>query len=526
VALITVIGLLLRLPSLGNALFGDEVGSYYIVTGHSVGQILHQLDGHSFDLNPPLYYLASWAVERFGSSPELLRLVSLLAGTVAIPLTFVLGLRTVGRRAAIAAAILVALSPFLIFYSTEARAYALVMALVLGSTLALLRGLETSRPSSWAVYAVLSCAAIYTHYSAVFVLGAQLLWAFIGYPDARRALIAANAAAAIGFAAWVPALIKNTHSFGTKVFGVLEPFGLRAVSGDLAHAAVGHPYIALAEVPGTVAVVLILTGTVVAVVATGPAVRQRLKSSRAWLPIVLAVATPVGLVLYSALRESVWDMRNLISSWPGFAVALGTVLTGVRGRFTLVPLALVAGGFAVGATSLLSAGYQRPDYTAAVRFVLHDGRTQDPVAIVQAPTNAPLAAVDAALAYAGQRRRTVLRIGSPPLQAVLRAPPYALLPPTPGAVLASQAGHLAGASRLFVIAPGTAGLAALLHSGRVDARAVLGPLFGSGTTGALLATTYEPLSSFMRAAGRWFRPVESRTFPGFLKLSVYVFERR
>jgi hypothetical protein len=79
---------------------------------------------------------------------------------------------------------------------------------------------------------------------------------------------------------------------------------------------------------------------------------------------------------------------------------------------------------------------------------------------------------------------------------------------------------------VFVIAPGAASLAALLQSGRVSAPAVLGPWFGSGTTGALFATTYEPLSSFMRYTERWFRPVGSRTFPGFLKLSVYVFERR
>jgi mannosyltransferase len=526
VALITVVGLLLRLPSLSNSLFGDEVGSYYIVTDHSVGQILHLLDGHSVDLTPPLYYLASWAMERFGSSPQLLRLVSLLAGTAAIPLTYLLGLRTVGRKAATAAAILVALSPFLIFYSTEARAYALVMALVLGSTLALLRALETSRPSTWAIYALLSCAAIYTQYTAVFVLAAQLLWAFIGYPDARRALIAANAAAAIGFVPWLPALIKNTHSFGTKVFGVIEPFGLHAVSRDLAHVAVGHPYIELAAVPGMVALVLILAGIALAVLSAARTLDPRLTSSLALLPILLAVATPVGLVVYSVLRESVWDMRNLIPSWPGFAVALGGVLTSVNGRFKLVPVALVAGGFAVGAVTMLSPRYQRPDYTAAVRFVLHDGRAQDPIAIVQAPTPGPLAAVDAALGYAGQRSRTVLRIGSAPLQAVLRAPPYALLPPTSAGALASQAAHLEGATKVFVIAPGTASFATLLHSGRVNARAVLGPLFGSGTTGALFATTYEPLSSFMRYTERWFRPVGSRTFPGFLKLSVYVFERR
>ncbi len=51
-------------------------------------------------------------------------------------------MRTVGRRAALVAAALTALSPFLIFYSAEARGYELMIALVLVSTLALLRAVE------------------------------------------------------------------------------------------------------------------------------------------------------------------------------------------------------------------------------------------------------------------------------------------------------------------------------------------------------------------------------------------------
>src|SRR5947209_6704244 len=157
---ITLAGLLLRLPSFGNSLFGDEVGTYYIVTGHSLGRILHLQYGHSVDLTPPLYFALAWLAERFGSSPQLLRLVPLLAGLVSIPLTYAVGARTVGRRAAIVGASLVALSPFLIFYSTEARAYAPVMALTLGSTLALLKALEQRRAIWLIEYAVLSCAAV------------------------------------------------------------------------------------------------------------------------------------------------------------------------------------------------------------------------------------------------------------------------------------------------------------------------------------------------------------------------------
>jgi uncharacterized membrane protein len=159
---IAIAGLLLRLPSFGNSLFGDEVGTYFIVTGHSLGRIVYILNRHGVDVNPPLYFwLARVSESLFGESERSLRLVSLTAGTAAIPLTYVLGRRTFGRGAGLVAATLVALSPYLIFYSTEARAYALMMGLLLGSTLALLSALEGRGRGWWVAYAALSCAAMY-----------------------------------------------------------------------------------------------------------------------------------------------------------------------------------------------------------------------------------------------------------------------------------------------------------------------------------------------------------------------------
>src|SRR5207253_1172569 len=104
-----------------------------------------------------------------------------------------------GRRTGLAGAAIVALNPFLIFYSTEARAYALMLLLGLLSTLALLRALDAS-PSRWwwAMYAFFSCAALYTHYTVVFVLFAQLAWAAWTHPGARRWLLGANVAVGVG----------------------------------------------------------------------------------------------------------------------------------------------------------------------------------------------------------------------------------------------------------------------------------------------------------------------------------------
>src|SRR6188472_4340318 len=83
VGAITVIGLLLRLPSFDDSLFGDELSTYYLLTGHGLGRVIHLLRGHSVDLNPPLYLALAWAAERLGDPDQTLRLPSLVAGTAA-----------------------------------------------------------------------------------------------------------------------------------------------------------------------------------------------------------------------------------------------------------------------------------------------------------------------------------------------------------------------------------------------------------------------------------------------------------
>jgi hypothetical protein len=253
---------------------------------------------------------------------------------------------------------------------------------------------------------------------------------------------------------------------------------------------------------------------------------SRVLRSSALLPVLLALATPVGLALYSVLRQDTWDMRNLIVSWPGLALSAGALLAAPRAPARYVCTALTVAGFGVGAIALLSPAHQRPDYRAAARLIVARGRTSDAVAIVQAPTPGPLAAMDAALAYAGQPNRPLIRIGSPSLGAVLHAPPYTPLAATPVAMLAHQADAVQRGGRLFIVAPGTARIAALLHSGRVDPVAVLGPSFGGGASGPVFAPVFVPLSAFLRDVSRDFRPVQTRVLPGILRLSVYILVRR
>ncbi len=83
------------------------------------------------DIQPPLYYLvvAGWG-RLAGWSEWSLRFVSVFFGTLTIPLLAVLARRlTRSRTAAVLAALFAALHPALLYYSQEARMYAMLVAL-------------------------------------------------------------------------------------------------------------------------------------------------------------------------------------------------------------------------------------------------------------------------------------------------------------------------------------------------------------------------------------------------------------
>ena len=79
---------------------------------------------------PPLWYVLVWGWSRvFGTGEVALRLPSALAGIATVAVAWGIGHELAGRRAAIATAALVATNPLLVWYSQEARAYGLFVAL-------------------------------------------------------------------------------------------------------------------------------------------------------------------------------------------------------------------------------------------------------------------------------------------------------------------------------------------------------------------------------------------------------------
>jgi 4-amino-4-deoxy-L-arabinose transferase-like glycosyltransferase len=384
---ITLVGLALRLASFDDSLFGDEVTTYGIVSGHGIRTVL-ELVSTDLENTPPLFYLLAWAGEHLLGAPDGLRLASLLGGVAAIPLTYLLGAWTVGRAAGAVGALLIALSPFLIFYSTEARAYGLVIGLAVASTVALLAALERGGWGWWFGYAALSSAAVYTQYSAVFLLFAQFAWAIFAHPSARRALVGANVLAALTFLPWLGEFRDDSDST-TWLYDTLRPFELSSAWHDATSWMLGHPYMPASELTG-IGIPIIIVGLALGVAA--------LALRRPWTGIRgrVAASVPAGLAIYSLLGPTVFTPRNLVGSSPALAIAVGAVLTAGAGPLRIVAVAAVVGGLALGGTKMLDPDNQRPDYAGVVDFIDAAGPADSPVASYAPATWGPQSALEAA----------------------------------------------------------------------------------------------------------------------------------
>ncbi|GAC1440918.1 MAG: hypothetical protein NVSMB51_20790 [Solirubrobacteraceae bacterium] len=459
-------GTAIRLVAAHQALFADELATYWDITATSVPTFgLHSVHGiagvvalvHTdAEITPPLYFVLAWIAIQFGHAPELVRAPSLLAGIATIPLIYQVGRLTAGRRAGLVAAGLTAFSPFMVYYSAEARAYAVMMMLTLLSTLALLLAVEQRRSRWWILYAASSAAAMYSHYTCVFALGAQFLWLCWAHPEARRPALLANLGAVAAFVPWTTGFINDLNSPTTKIYSILSPFTVHDVRLSLEHWAVGYPYTwaaRLSALPGVAALVMLGLG---ALAVLAGLVRGGLLRPRSWLAqadrrllllLGLALSVPVGEALVSAVSTHLFGVRNLAASWPGLALCLAVALVAAGPRLGTIAAALVVAAFAVGSIRTLDVQYARPDYRAAADVIDREAGPRDVVIDeTGALSPGPLTGLDLAL----HRPHRVFRAASPaerdhPFNFFDRTLSLAdTLPPALAA---------AGGARIFLVAP-------------------------------------------------------------------------
>jgi mannosyltransferase len=350
-----VLAALLRLPALGSQSFWyDESFTVQLVHLGPL-QMLHGVG--QTEATPPLYYALAWGWSRvFGFGELGLRSLSAVLGIATVPVAYAAAAALVSRRAGIVTAALVATSPFLVWYSQEARSYALFVLTGAVSLYFFARARDGFAKRALIGWAVASCLALTAHYGALFLVVPEAVWLLARARSRRGAVLRAVAPIGAVSLALVPlALYQHPNRawisqsrLGPRVEGIPRVF----IGG------VSSPAVYLTVAIG----VLWAGGLTVALLWGGHRERRAARVAAA------LGAACLGIAILSALGGiDVVLARNVIVAWLPLAVATAAGFASRRaGR---------AGLLAAGAAAALSAGIvlamlsntglQRADWRAA-----------------------------------------------------------------------------------------------------------------------------------------------------------------
>ena len=184
---LTLIGAILRFYNLGyNSLWLDEASTLTFAV-KSIPDIWQATTAGEF--NPPLFYWTEHIMLIFGNSEVVLRFIPALLGVLTIPLIYLVGKEFMDRNTGIIAAAAFAFSPFLVFYSQEARAYSMMLFFVTFSMVFYFRALKNNDIRDWALFGILSALAFWSHFYAMVIIGALVLYALYElYPKIKSNL--------------------------------------------------------------------------------------------------------------------------------------------------------------------------------------------------------------------------------------------------------------------------------------------------------------------------------------------------
>jgi mannosyltransferase len=315
--------------------------------------------------SPPLWYLLEWAVSRvFGTGAIALRSLSAFAGVASVVVGWGIGRELAGRRAAFATAALIAVNPLFVWYSQEARVYALFVLTAELAILFFLRALREPTPGRLTAFAVSGALALLTHYFAVFLLVPMCLWLVLEHRAHKRMTLGAVAAVGAVGVALLP-LISAQGGRGTQWIGRwplgerLEAIPQYYLTGE-SGAPLGHGVELLIALP--------VLGGLFFGLWRG---LTRLEERQALIMLVLSacgVLIPVALVIFGL---DYLAPRNLVAAMIPLTALLALVIAAQRtGRMGVALAGVIALAFlAMSVDVNLSPRLQRGDWRGVAKVL-------------------------------------------------------------------------------------------------------------------------------------------------------------
>ncbi len=374
-AAVMALGALIILAGLGrSSLFIDETFSWN-ASNHGVQGIIDAVQ--QAEVTPPLYYviLHAW-IGLTGAESELaLRLPSALAGIALIGAVSWFGTLVADRRTGVLAGLLTALSPLVLQYAQEVRAYVFVMLAVTVTAAAAIQLTREPERRRWLVLALTGAVvSVFLHYTAVLVLFPLSLWLLRQPGLSRAGRLGVGGAALLAFVVLLP-LLKiqldaGHHNAEADAYAKITPIGLLRLFGT--------PFDGRALDGMAITYELGLLALVDAVALLALADRFRHLHSR-WMLVGACVLPLAVVLLVSSFMQPLALTRYTAVAAPFMLVVLAVVVLRVPralGR-TLLALAVVAGVIGIVAAQLPRG--QWPDTRGAFEAAAEQVRPGDVV---------------------------------------------------------------------------------------------------------------------------------------------------
>ncbi|HET9013986.1 MAG TPA: glycosyltransferase family 39 protein [Thermomicrobiaceae bacterium] len=366
-----VVGVTVALVVLGAAvrLLGMRAQSVWLDEAYSMAVARHSVAYIAsftvhYDLHPPLYYVLLHFWQVVGGGALSARLLSVIFGIAAIPALYALTAGLFDRATARWAALLLAVSPIAIWYADEARMYAAVEALVAAALACLVWAGRGGRPMLWGGYVVFAALALYTDYSAGYILlGAIVSWALFLRGDRRRLRqwLVSNVALVVIALPLLPVLYLQRQNLGEIAF-VPRPSA----------SSVGTTLIDLVSVHATNTVLVVAVAVGLTVLGAVALRRDWDSALRGRYGFVAGIGlAPLVVPLALSLIHPVFLTRTVLTAELGILIFFARGLVGALRRPTALRALAVAPLLAVNGLSLHAAvtSTLRENWRAAARYV-------------------------------------------------------------------------------------------------------------------------------------------------------------
>lgn len=229
--LVILVGGILRIACLDReSLWNDELSSWYRSSFSSITEVITL--GVIPDVHPPGYQILLYFVEQsIGDSESALRLPSVIAGILTIPMIFLLGRKLLSDSAGLFTSAFLAVAPIHIWFSQEARSYAILILLVVVSVYFLTEILEKLKTGKCfgkinvAGFVTVGILLEYTHYFGLLILVieiAVLLLSSILMGREKLKILVMCLIPVLAFLPWIPYAAAQTGTESHITFPTIK----------------------------------------------------------------------------------------------------------------------------------------------------------------------------------------------------------------------------------------------------------------------------------------------------------------